>query len=353
MSTNPASDEQQAALTRLIEGEAEPHDDALVAELLRSQPALRAQLRQQLQLDALLRLEAEPTAAAFVESVAARTRPPADDDASFLRRVHAALPAAPGEAVNQRSPRWSWLSWRPLTAAAAGIVFGMFCTAVAFGFVMPRAVATASRLFALVDGSFENDSVGAGFPKQTGAWSGDAAEVVVAVGVKAREGRRMLRFVKAEGDANATDGRALACDVFQLVDLRPLRASLGAEGNSLLELSASFLDARPTNTKPSVTFFCQLYLFKGDAANVHQAWPGNIPAAIASGSAEVTTLGGSSDAWRQLTAKSLVSAEADFAVVQISARPNLRGPMPPQLFVDDVKLTLKTQPTLPVRVVKR
>lgn len=252
------------------------------------------------------------------------------------------------------APQWfSWLAWRPLTAAAAGIVIGLFCATVAWAVTSHRAVATAERLFALVDGGFENDLAGAGFPKQTGAWSGDAAEVVVADGVPAREGRRLLRFVKAEGDANATDGRALACDVFQLVDLRPLRANLGAEGNSLLELSASFLDARPTNTKPSVTFFCQIYLFKGDAANVHQAWPGNLPEAIASGSAEVTTLGGNGDAWRQLTAKSLVSSEADFAVVQISARPNLRVPMPPHLFVDDVKLTLRTQPNLPVRVVKR
>ena len=266
-----------------------------------------------------------------------------------------AAPAA--RSSNERtsvSPLWfTWLAWRPLTAAAAGIALGLFCATIAWAVASPRAMATAERLFALVDGGFETPAVSAGFPKQVGEWSGDAAEVVVAEGVKAREGRRMLRFVKAEGDANAPDGRALACDVFQLVDLRPLRASLGAEGNSLLELSASFLDARPANTKPSVTFFCQIYLFKGDAANVHQAWPGNIPEAIASGSAEVTTLGGNSDAWRQLTAKSLISSEADFAVVQISARPNLRVPMPPQLFVDDVKLTLRTQPNLPVRVVKR
>ena len=252
--------------------------------------------------------------------------------------------------------RSAWLASlvsRPFTAAAAGLVFGLLCASFAWAVASPRAVATAERLFALVDGGFENGAVSAGFPKQVGAWSGDASEVVVAEDVKAREGRRMLRFVKAEGDANAPDGRAISCDVFQLVDLRPLRANLGADGDSLLELSASFLDARPTNTKPSVTFFCQLFLFKGDAANVHQAWPANIPEAIASGSAEVTTLGGNGDAWKQLTAKSLVSAEADFALVQISARPNLRVPMPSQLFVDDVKLTLKTQPSLPVRVVKR
>lgn len=252
-----------------------------------------------------------------------------------------------------RRERSRWLPSSPLAAAAAGLAFGLLCASVAWAISTPRPMATASRLFALMDGGFESVAVSAGFPKQVGAWSGDASEVVVAEAVKAWEGQRMLRFVKAEGDATAPDGRAMACDVFQLVDLRPLRASLGADGDSLLELSASFLDARPANTKPSVTFFCQLFLFKGDADRVHQTWPNNISEAIASGSAQVTTLGGNGSAWKQLTAKSLVSAEADFAVVQISARPNLRVPMPPQLFVDDVKLTLKTQPTLPVRVVQR
>lgn len=149
----------------------------------------------------------------------------------------------------------------------------------------------------------------------------------------------MLRFVKAEGDANAQDGRAMACDVFQLVDLRPLQANLSAVGDSRLELSANFLDTRPQNTKPSVSFFCQIFLLKGDAGSVYQTWPNNITEAIASGSAQVTALGGDGGAWRQLTAKSLMSAEADFAVVQISARPNLRVAMPPGLFVDDVKLS--------------
>ncbi len=253
----------------------------------------------------------------------------------------------------KRSVWFASLVSRPFGAAAAGLVFGLLCGSFAWAVASPRAVATAERLFALVDGGFEKDAASSGFPKQLGGWSGDASEVVVAEDVKAREGRRMLRFVKAEGDANALDGPAISCDVFQLVDLRPLRANLGADGNSLLELSANFLDARPSDTGLSVTFCCQIFLFKGDAANVHQAWPNNISEAIASGSAEVTTLGGSGDAWKQLTAKSLVSAEADFAVVQISARPNLRVPMPPRLFVDDVKLTLKTQPALPVRVVQR
>ena len=71
-------------------------------------------------------------------------------------------------------PAFRWFSWRPLTAAAAGIVLGMFFTSVVSGYVMPRAVVTASRLFALVDGSFEEprERLGSGFPVQFGVWSG-------------------------------------------------------------------------------------------------------------------------------------------------------------------------------------
>ena len=248
--------------------------------------------------------------------------------------------------------RRPWKS-RPALAAAEGLVIGLFCATVAWGMVSPRAVATAERLLTLDDGSFEGGAVGAGFPKGTGVWSGDAAEVVLAEGMRAAEGRRTLRFVKAEGDAGDPEGRAIACDVFQLVDLRPLRASLGAGGDSVLELSASFLDARAADSKPSVTFFCQIFLFRREAESLHQSWPHCIPEAIASGSAQLTTFGGSDDGWERITAKSLVPTEADFAVIQISARPNLRVPMPPLLFADAVELTLKTQPNLPVRLVHR
>jgi NADPH-dependent 7-cyano-7-deazaguanine reductase QueF len=56
---------------------------------------------------------------------------------------------------------------------------------------------------------------------------------------------------------------------------------------------------------------------------------------------------------RTLNAKCLIPAQADFAVIQISARPNLRPAKLDQLSADNVKLTLKNQPTLPVRIVQR
>ncbi|MFM7605487.1 MAG: anti-sigma factor family protein, partial [Prosthecobacter sp.] len=113
-----------------------------------------------------------------------------------------------------RAAATPWFVWRPLTAAAAGIMLGMFCTSVVFGYVMPRAVATASRLFALVDGSFEKTTgrVGSGFPAEFGVWSGDEAEAADTVAV---DGRRALRFVRAEREVALPNYGAASCDVYQ------------------------------------------------------------------------------------------------------------------------------------------
>ncbi len=196
----------------------------------------------------------------------------------------------------------------------------------------------------LVDGGFEADPAPptVGFPIRAGVWGGDGFELA---GEGAKQGRRRLRFAKAEPDANMPQGRAIACDLFQLVDLRGLIGRRHQQGTSVLELSSEFVDARAENTNPSVSFFCQIYLFQGDPALVHQTWPLNIGEAVASGSASTTTLGKSG--WRNVTARCLVPSEADFAVIHLSALPNLRGPMPNDLFADDVRLVVKTQPPLP------
>jgi hypothetical protein len=236
--------------------------------------------------------------------------------------------------------RFTWIT-RPITAMAAGLVIGLFSASIVWAISSPKA--TTERLFSLINGSFEEERLESGFPRQTGVWSGDEASIA--------DGK--LRFIAPGSDAGDPSARAISCDVFQLVDLRPLRHTLSPEGDSVLELSADFLDDRPHNTKPSVTFFCQLYLFQGDPAGLHQSWPQSITDTLASGSVQVTTLGADANGTRHLTAKCLVPAEADFVVIQISARPNLRPAKLESLFADDVKLTLKTQPSLPVRIVQR
>jgi len=248
-------------------------------------------------------------------------------------------------------PKRQRLAWipRPIAAMAAGLVIGLFSASLVWAVASPRA--TTARLFSLLNGSFEENRIGHGFPRQTGLWSGDEAEVVEKGAADAKDGKRALHFIRPEADEGDPAGRAISCDVFQLVDLRPLRAQFSPHGESLLELNASFLDSRPSNTNPSITFFCQLYVFNGDPALMHRSWPQSLPEALSSGSAQITTLGG--EQWRTLAAKCLIPAAADFAVVQIAARPNLRPAKLDGLFADDVRLTLKTSPALPVRTVHR
>ena len=235
---------------------------------------------------------------------------------------------------------FTWIT-RPITAMAAGLVIGLFSASIVWAISSPKA--TTERLFSLLNSSFDENRLERGFPHQPGFWSGDEAVI--------RDGQ--LRFIAPGSDSGDPNGRAISCDVFQLVDLRPLRHALSPEGDSVLELSADFRDGRAPNTKPSVSFFGQLYLFSGDPGSLHQTWPQSIPEALASGSAQVTTLGSDAKGVRTLTAKCLIPARADFAVIQIAARPNLRPAKLGSLFADNVKLTLKTQPSLPVRIVQR
>lgn len=241
----------------------------------------------------------------------------------------------------------TWIT-RPITAMAAGLVIGLFSASIVWAISSPKA--TTERLSSLVDGSFEQDAVGQGFPRQAGVWSGDAAEAIERT---ASDGRRVLRFVSPGADAADPAGRAISCDIFQIVDLRPLRAGLASKTDAVLELSARFLDDRLVNTQPSVTFTAQIFLFSGEPSDMHAKWPMAAPDAIASGASLQTTLGGDAGRWRQGSTRVFMPREADFAVIQLAARPNIRPAVLDAVYADDVRLTLKTQPTLPVRLAQR
>jgi anti-sigma factor RsiW len=259
-------------------------------------------------------------------------------------RVPAATPA--------RGRKTTWPPLRPALAAAAGLVIGLFGASVVWAISTPDWTATASRVTGLGDAGFEEGKAGLiepGFPRTTGRWAGDEAALVDLEG--ASEGGCVLQFVSPGADVAVPGGPAISCDVFQLVDLRSLRAAAAGEGEAMLELSAKFRDGRAAGTQPSVTFMAQIFLFSGDPATLHQAWPHNLGEALASGAAFVHTIGETKPEWHRLGAKCLVPPGAGFAVIQLAARPNLRPAELESLFADGVALTLTTRPDLPVKVV--
>ena len=156
----------------------------------------------------------------------------------FLRYTHldSALAGVRRSQRTVEAPRRSvWLSWRPLTAAAAGLVFGMFCTSVVFGYVVPIRMERVRTVFSE---SFESGVTKTvpGLSHETSLWMGDEAEVVAsAPGSKAHGGAKMLRFVSATYPGENSP-RSQWGDVYRLVDVR----GMAGEGRTMARLSASF-----------------------------------------------------------------------------------------------------------------
>jgi hypothetical protein len=145
-----------------------------------------------------------------------------------LAAIHSETGRLLAEPAVESRPSSRWLSWRPLTAAAAGLVFGMFCTSMVWAY------AVHDRRLSLLRESFESARFNwqSGFPKQMGQWGGDEAKVVSSeAGVNPKDGARMLKLepVKTE----------LFNRTHCIVDLQKQSQSLGSTTRQI-ELRASF-----------------------------------------------------------------------------------------------------------------
>jgi hypothetical protein len=161
----------------------------------------------------------------------------------FLRYTHldSALAGVRRSQPSVGAPRRSvWLSWRPLTAAAAGIVWGIFCTSVAFGLVVQRGLEKKIPL-AVVQPSFEDAQMplAKGFPPAPALWTGDVAKVVPREnGVTPEDGHHMLRL------ETTTYGKpVLFPRLYQIIALPPSGSALRE-----IEVSASFASADPDSS---------------------------------------------------------------------------------------------------------
>ena len=137
----------------------------------------------------------------------------------------------PSVVVPRRS---AWFSWRPLTAAAAGIVFGMFCTSVVFAYAVPRMRMDRHRVVSLFNERFEDVKAvfGRGFPNDVDGWSGDFDAVVSTDGaISPKEGQHMARLAPIAGRK--------FCAAERIVDLAKFPLISGTESR-MVEVTASF-----------------------------------------------------------------------------------------------------------------
>jgi hypothetical protein len=125
--------------------------------------------------------------------------------------------------------RSRWLAWRPLTAVAAGILFGLFGASMVFG-VGGRWTEKVTSLFRE---SFETGPAPSvtGVPQQLNQWSGDFSELVgEQQGIKPAHGTKMIRMLRADFEGMSVTKLNTYGDLMKIVDVRPFtRETNGGE----------------------------------------------------------------------------------------------------------------------------
>ena len=248
--------------------------------------------------------------------------------------------------------------WRVSMAAAAGVVFGLVSGSLMGGFSAFKTVDAVLPVKALADGRFETlqGDLAHGFPLEFGKWGGDPA---CSARWEAGPVRSALRFMSVERERPSSVGKELnaprTCDVYQLVDLRPLRSKVSGDPAPMLELSADFLDAR-TESGADLKFICHVQLFgNGEVGDRRSAWLGRSEEALSVGRAHFLSHGGDAT-WKRLTVRCVMPPEAEQAVIWLAVagtdRPQIQAPVLGNQYVSNVNLLLKTRQITPTQQVR-
>jgi hypothetical protein len=228
-----------------------------------------------------------------------------------------------------------WFAWSPITAAAAGLVIGLFSASVVFGFVVQRGGEKRTPL-AVFEPGFENAQMplANGFPVRPAQWSGDAARVVAAEdGVTPKEGKFMLRLEPMSKGVPR---------MYQVLDLQSLPSGAGAESREI-EVSASFAAAK---AEAPVRYWIRAVAATEAPEKLDAAWLDLREEAIASATKGLDVSPGTAG-WQTVSVKIQVPRAARSLLLFFGVRtPDKAARTSPHYF-DDVRVSLLTPAALP------
>lgn len=243
------------------------------------------------------------------------------------------------------APRRSvWLSWRPLTAAAAGLVMGCFSTSVLWAYAKQAPLAASRRLtLQLANPGFEQQ---AALPQSllvpvSGQWSGVGAQIVAGGGdlPVPKGGKRMIRLEPTpSGQANSVN---------LIVDLQSSRPS-SAEGLQI-QIGAFYHASFPGQKEH---YALRAATFIQDTPEVAARWGGtpwrNMNEEALSLIVRAVFPNPAETGWRPIAVRLDVPPEARTLVISLSAN----TPGPPEgstvHFVDEVRAVWLIPGTEPV-----
>ena len=240
--------------------------------------------------------------------------------------------------------RSRWLAWRPLTAVAAGILFGLFGASMVFG-VGGRWTEKVTSLFRE---SFESGPAPlvTGVPQQPNQWSGDFSELVgEQQGVKPAHGTKMIRMLRADFEGKSVTKMSTYGDLMKIVDVRPFTRETNG-GEIVLSASALFNAA---NFPEAERYVGMVTLYAVDEMGYTEK--NLLKESLAhSCSGPGLTLDRNPATWESLSARLQLPAGTQFVVVKVSVcritknkEPLSSLPNPVRFaahFVDDVRASI-------------
>ena len=293
------------------------------------------------------RLETDPEALVYLAS---RTQLNVDLRRSFKRRKLQQTAVACAATSMVRQPRSVWFSWRPLAAAAAGIVFGMFCTSVVFAYVGP----SLGKVMTLLQESFESGPAPlvASIPQEVNLWSGDYSEIVgEQQGVKPAQGMKMVRVLRSDFEGRKSSKPSRHGDLMRIVDVRPfLREANG--GEVVISVSALF-NAAPFAEAERYDGVITLYAL-GQLGSTEETLYED---ALALSFGECRSLDRDPTTWQSASARCLLPPGAKFVMMKVSFRRMPKGSedqssLPDPVifaghFVDEVRASVSIRKAVP------
>lgn len=233
--------------------------------------------------------------------------------------------------VQPRVKPVTWLTLRPLTAVAAGIVFGMLCTSVVFGLVL-RQQASVQTL--LMEGFEDAEMIpGRGVPSSVGVWSGDLlppSEATDEVGPA--EGKRMVVL--------PTVGNKRLGFAYRFVDLTSL-PPLEPGQYRQIEVTAQFHGKAPGGRS---WLQMRLAVFTEDAVGAREIWKNALVNEMALLHV-VKPVKAKSAAWTKVHSTIDVPAEARVLLVSLGAGVPRANPIKTDHYLDEVQVRLITRET--------
>ena len=257
-------------------------------------------------------------------------------------------PAQATETSLRTTPRW--FAWPPLTAAAAGLVIGLFSASMVFGF----GVRSLERVVSLFQESFEGGPAPlvTGMPQEVNLWSGDFSEIVEKYeGVKPKDGTKMARVLRSDYDGKTSSKPSKQGDLMRVVDVRPfLREANG--GEVVLTLSALFNSAPFPEAE---RYEGAVYLYAlGQLGSTEESL---LEDALAHSHGGCRSLDRDPGSWQPASTRLLLPTGTEFVMLKVSFRPGPASgasPSPPPNyeefaghFVDDVRASIRIRNAAP------